>query len=61
MASPNFPDFTALPELGDETFFEEEEEMMPSNPTHTEPENAPVDNASVHNEEAGDRSRGKRP
>ena len=61
MASPNFPYFTVIPELGDEAFFEEEEEMMPSNPTPTEPENAPVDNASVHNEEAGDRSRGKRP
>ncbi|EXC06851.1 hypothetical protein L484_017317 [Morus notabilis] len=59
MASPNFPDFTALPELREETFFEEE--MMPSNPTPTEPENAPVDNASVYNEEAGERSRGKRP
>ena len=50
MAAPNFPDFTALSEFGDEAFFEEE--MMPPNPTPTEPKNAPVDNASVHNEEA---------
>ncbi|EXB44173.1 hypothetical protein L484_010279 [Morus notabilis] len=30
MAIPNFPDFTALPELGDEPFYENE--MMPPNP-----------------------------
>ncbi|EXB58480.1 Tubulin-specific chaperone E [Morus notabilis] len=59
IAAPNFSNFTALPELRDEAFFEDE--MMPPNPTPTEPENAPVDNASVHNEEAGERCRGKRP
>ncbi|EXB99255.1 hypothetical protein L484_003910 [Morus notabilis] len=59
MAAPNFPGFIALPELGDEPFYEDE--MMPPNPTPTELENAPVDNASVHNEEPGERSIGKRP
>ena len=59
MAASNFPNFTALPELDDEAFFEDE--MMPPNPTPIEPENAPVDNALVHNEKARERNRGKRP